>query len=205
MDVRFDAGSEVHALGADIWAAMRMASSVALVLAIPFPAMSKAVPCSGVVMAQGTRPALSLSTRLYDQRKNGQRNASGGDEGHGTIPYPFFSPEGQRRERTHSPTPNLRPFGGVLYAISEGVQSGPSFLLLAFIFQKGRWLNMPRIVAYCGSNEGKKKNRQRGKALCVRMLLYFSKRGAKFPSRKKAVRTVCGQFCGQSRERGYIF
>ena len=49
---------------------------------------------------------------------------------------------------------------------------------------------MPRIVAYCGSNEGKKKNRQRGKALCVRMLLYFSKRGAKFPSRKKAVRTV---------------
>ena len=64
---------------------------------------------------------------------------------------------------------------------------------------------MPRIVAYCGSNEGKKKNRQRGKALCVRMLLYFSKRGAKFPSRKKAVRTVCGQFCGQSRERGYIF
>ena len=44
---------------------------------------------------------------------------------------------------------------------------------------------MPRIVAYCGSNEGKKKNRQRGKALCVRMLLYFSKRGAKFPSRKK--------------------
>ena len=50
MDVRLDAGSEVHALGADIWA-MRMASSVALVLAIPFPAMSKAVPCSGVVMA----------------------------------------------------------------------------------------------------------------------------------------------------------
>ena len=30
---------------------MRMASSVALVLAMPFPAMSKAVPCSGVVMA----------------------------------------------------------------------------------------------------------------------------------------------------------
>ena len=51
MDVRLDAGSEVHALGADIWAAMRMASSVALVLAIPFPAMWKAVPCSGVVMA----------------------------------------------------------------------------------------------------------------------------------------------------------
>ena len=51
MNVRFDAGSEVHALGADIWAAMRMASSVALVLAMPFPAMSKAVPCSGVVMA----------------------------------------------------------------------------------------------------------------------------------------------------------
>ena len=64
---------------------------------------------------------------------------------------------------------------------------------------------MPRIVAYCGSNEGKKKNRQRGKALCVRMLLYFSKRGTKFPSRKKAVRTVCGQFCGQYRKRGYIF
>jgi hypothetical protein len=39
MNVRFDAGSEVHALGADIWAAMRMASSVALVLAMPFPAM----------------------------------------------------------------------------------------------------------------------------------------------------------------------
>ena len=30
-------------------------------------------------------------------------------------------------------------------------QSGPSFLLLAFIFQRGRWLNMPWIVTYCGS------------------------------------------------------
>ena len=60
---------------------------------------------------------------------------------------------------------------------------------------------MPWIVAYCGSNEGKENNRQGGKALCVRMLLYFSKRGAKFPSRKKAVRTVCGQY----GKRGYIF
>ena len=50
-------------------------------------------------------------------------------------------------------------FWGVLYAIPEGVQSGPSFLLLAFIFQRGRWLNMPWIVTYCGSNEGKEDNR----------------------------------------------
>ena len=49
---------------------------------------------------------------------------------------PFLFAEGQRRERTRSPTPNLRPLGGVLYAISEGEQSGPSFLLLAFIFQR---------------------------------------------------------------------
>ena len=160
MNVRFDAGSEVHALGADIWAAMRMASSVALVLAIPFPAMSKAVPCSGVVMAQGTRPALSLSTRLYDQRKNGQRNASGGDEGHGTIPCPFFSPEGQRRERTRSPTPNLRPFWGMFYAIPEGCNPVLLSCCQPLFFRGGRWLNMPWIVAYCGSNEGKKKNRQ---------------------------------------------
>ena len=70
-------------------------------------------------------------------RRTGHVTGHGGDEGHGTIPCPFFSLEGQRRERTRSPTPNLRPFGGVLYAISEGVQSGPSFLLLAFIFQRG--------------------------------------------------------------------
>ena len=69
--------------------------------------------------------------------RTGHVTGHGGDEGHGTIPCPFFSLEGQRRERTHSPTPNLRPFGGVLYAISEGGQSGPSFLLLAFIFQRG--------------------------------------------------------------------
>ncbi len=66
--------------------------------------------------------------------KTGRVTGHGEDEGHGTIPCPFFSLEGQRRERTHSPTPTLRPFWGVLYAISEGVQSGPSFLLLAFIF-----------------------------------------------------------------------
>ena len=40
-----------YALDAAICAAMRIASSVARVLAMPFPAMSKAVPCSGVVIA----------------------------------------------------------------------------------------------------------------------------------------------------------
>ena len=30
-------------------------------------------------------------------------------------------------------------------------QSGPSFLLLAFIFERGRWLNMPWIVTPCVS------------------------------------------------------
>ena len=58
MEVRLDAGSEVHALDAD--------GFFRRLGLMPFPAMSKAAPCSGVMMAGHTRPALSLSTRLYD-------------------------------------------------------------------------------------------------------------------------------------------
>ena len=93
MDVRLDAGSEVHALDAD-----------------------------GFLRRLGLGDALSgdVEGRPVFGRRDGVVTGYGEDEGHETIPCPFFLPEGQCRERTRSPTPNLRPFGGVLYAISEG-------------------------------------------------------------------------------------
>ena len=48
---------------------------------------------------------------------------------------------------------------GVCFMPSQKGAIRPFFLVAGLYFSEGRWLNMPWIVTYCGSNEGKEDNR----------------------------------------------
>ena len=69
--------------------------------------------------------------------RTGRVTGHGEDEGHETIPCPFFSPEGQRRERTRSPTPNLRPFLGCALCHLRRGAIRPFFLAAGLYFLEG--------------------------------------------------------------------
>lgn len=67
--------------------------------------------------------------------RTGRVTGHGEDEGHETIPCPFFSLEGQRRERTRSPTPNAA--FGVCFMPSQKGAIRPFFLAAGLYFLEG--------------------------------------------------------------------
>ena len=115
-----------------------------------------------------------------------------------------FCPEATAGKNALTHTKPAAFFGGC-FMPSRGVQSGPSFLLLAFIFQRGALAEHAVDCSVLREQRREEEKPAMRESLVCPYVAVFSKRGANFPSRKKAVRTVCGQFCGQSRERGYHF